>query len=348
MMERQRDHATGLAWAVALGALAVALIHSPGVLAQGAPFGVGPPRTAPPPVTPPPDGLVGWILAKQAEFYRGLTAALRAARADGSALWGLIALSAAYGVFHAAGPGHGKAVISAYLIADNQTWRRGVVLSFVSALVQALAAIAVVGTVFALIGATARTLDQTIRWVEIAAFATIALIGARLLWIKGRALVATLRAAGGTVSLAGAGGPVIHIHADGQACDGSCGHAHGPPPELLAGAGGWRRGLTAVIAVGMRPCTGAIVVLTFALMQGMIWTGIAATFAMAVGTALTVAAIATMAVCTKDIAVRLAGVRPGWPTILMRLAEVAAAALVLVFGLLLLFGYMASERLLPM
>ena len=43
-----------------------------------------------------------------------------------------------YGIFHAAGPGHGKAVISSYLFANHETWRRGVVLSFASVVASAV------------------------------------------------------------------------------------------------------------------------------------------------------------------------------------------------------------------
>jgi nickel/cobalt exporter len=71
----------------------------------------------------------GWMFAKQAEFYRMLSGAIRAAKADGTAAWGLMGISFAYGVFHAAGPGHGKAVISSYLVANDETWRRGIALS---------------------------------------------------------------------------------------------------------------------------------------------------------------------------------------------------------------------------
>ena len=74
-------------------------------------------------------GFAGWILAKQAEFYRMLSGLIRASKADGSAAYTLLGISFVYGIFHAAGPGHGKAVISSYLVANNETWRRGVVLS---------------------------------------------------------------------------------------------------------------------------------------------------------------------------------------------------------------------------
>jgi nickel/cobalt exporter len=123
------------------------------------------------------------------------------------------------------------------------------------------------------------------------------------------------------------------------------GHAHAPEPETLAGSGGWRRGLAAVVAVGLRPCSGAIIILVFALAQGMFWAGIASTFVMGLGTAITVGSIATLAVGAKAIAKRIAQRPSGYGAILMRGAELAAAGCVLGFGVLLLAGYMASERM---
>ena len=83
-----------------------------------------------------------------------------------------------------------------------------------------------------------------------------------------------------------------HDHDHGHVHDEHCGHSHGPTPDQLAGPGGWRRGLGAIFAVGMRPCSGAILVLVFSLAQGLFWAGIAATFVMGLGTAITVATIA--------------------------------------------------------
>src|ERR1043166_2616692 len=114
------------------------------VLAQATPFGAPRAPTAPaPPVGG--GGLFGWVLAKQAAFYHELSGLIRAAKTDGSAVKGLLAVSFLYGIFHAAGPGHGKAVISSYLIANQETWRRGIVLSFASAMLQAIVAVAIVG-----------------------------------------------------------------------------------------------------------------------------------------------------------------------------------------------------------
>ena len=127
--------------------------------------------------------------------------------------------------------------------------------------------------------------------------------------------------------------------------DASCGHSHGPEPKDLSGPGGWQRGLTAIVAVGLRPCSGAILVLVFALAQGLFWAGVAATFVMGIGTAITVAAIATLAVGARGAAAKLAATRGGYGELALRGIEVGAAVLVLAFGILLLLGYMASERM---
>jgi nickel/cobalt exporter len=106
-----------------------------------------------------------------------------------------------------------------------------------------------------------------------------------------------------------------------------------------------RRGLSAIVAVGLRPCSGAIIVLVFALAQGLFWIGVAATFMMGLGTAITVAGIATLAVGARGLAGRWAKAKPGAGMLIVRGLETGAAALIVAFGALLLTGYMVSERL---
>ncbi len=319
-------------------------------LAQN-PFGA--PR---PPAEPQAAGIVGWLLAKQAEFYKAMSATIRAAKSDGSAIWSLLGLSFAYGIFHAAGPGHGKAVISSYLVANEETARRGIVLSFVSALMQAVVAVLIVGVGAWLLNSTAKTMCSAERVVEIASYGLIAAFGARLVWTKGAGFMRALQ----TVQPAAPSLAMAHAHHEhahqGHAHhnhdhahhehvhDEHCGHSHGPTPDQLAGAGGWRRGFGAILAVGLRPCSGAILVLVFALAQGLFWAGIAATFVMGLGTAITVATIAVIAVSAKGFAQRLAGSREGRGALIMRGIEFAAAGLVLLFGVGLLLGYIAAER----
>jgi nickel/cobalt transporter (NicO) family protein len=307
--------------------------------AMAQPFGLN--RGAPPSEV---GGFTGWILAKQAEFYRMLSGLIRAAKADGSAAYTLLGISFLYGVFHAAGPGHGKAVISSYLVANNETWRRGIVLSFASAILQAFTAIAVVGVAAVLLGATAKAMGNTVRVIEIVSYALILLIGLRLLWVKGRALLQVLGGGKGHHHDHGHEHGHHHHHDHEQEAS-AWSHGHAPEPSELTGTHWLKRGLTAIIAVGLRPCSGAIIVLVFALAQGLFWIGVASTFVMGLGTAITVAAIATLAVGARGLAGRLAKAKPGAGVIILRGVETAAALVIVLFGAALLTGYLASERL---
>jgi nickel/cobalt exporter len=113
----------------------------------------------------------------------------------------------------------------------------------------------------------------------------------------------------------------------------------------LTGRDWLKRGLAAVVAVGLRPCSGAIIVLVFALAQGLFAIGVASTFAMGLGTAITVAAIATLAVGARGLAGRFAKAKPGAGMVLLRALETAAAVVIILFGTALLTGYLVSERL---
>ncbi|WP_181770070.1 nickel/cobalt transporter [Bradyrhizobium sp. UNPF46] len=348
--------------------VADAALHD--VFAQN-PFGAPKQAQAP---EPEASGIIGWLLAKQSEFYRQMSATIRAAKSDGSAVWTLLFISFAYGIFHAAGPGHGKAVIASYLVANRETARRGIALSFASALMQSLVAILIVGISAWILNATAKTMCKAEGVIEIASYALIALFGLRLVWVKGRTFIRALQAVQPVPAIAGVphhhdhhhhhdahdhhghdhhqhdhGHDHAHAHAHthhghDHVHDEHCGHSHGPTPSELAGPGGWRRGFAAILTVGIRPCSGAILVLVFALAQGLFWAGIAATFLMGLGTAITVAAIAVVAVSAKDIAARLSAGRDGGGALFMRGIEFAAAAVVLLFGTGLLLGYIAAER----
>lgn len=292
-------------------------------------------------------GLVGWILAQQAAFERLMAGGVKAARTDIGALRSLIGIAFVYGVFHAAGPGHGKAVLTSYLVANERALRRGLGIAALAALLQALVAIGLVGLLAAILHETAAQMRGFAALVETTSYAGIALLGAWLVWRKGRGLVALVRPAPALVP-AGVGSPSVASAFVCEPCDPDdpahvhgpdCGHVHMPDPTTLGGARlDWREAAMTVFAAGLRPCSGAILVLVFALAQGVLWVGIAATLAMAAGTAITTGALAALAVFTKDIALRLGGGGSRRGAALARLAEFAAALLVLCFGLLLLTG----------
>jgi nickel/cobalt exporter len=265
-------------------------------------------------------------------------------------------------------------VISSYLVANQETARRGIALSFASALMQSLVAVLIVAVCAWLLNATAKTMCGAERVIEIASYALIAAFGARLVWTKGGGFIRALQvprlappmALAGHRDHAGHGhdhdhhdhahahahvahhgqehGHDDHGHDHDHVHDEHCGHSHGPAPSELAGPGGWRRGFGAIFAVGVRPCSGAILVLVFALAQGMFLAGIAATLVMGLGTAITVATIAVIAVSAKDVARRLSAGREGGGALIMRGVEFGAAGLVLLFGIGLLLGYIAAER----
>jgi nickel/cobalt exporter len=345
---------------VAVAAMLLAAALTDWAFAQGGPFGIPRPQDAPVPL----GGIAGWLLAKQGEFYRQFSGLIRAAKADGSAAWSLLGLSFLYGIFHAAGPGHGKAVISSYVVANDETWRRGVILSFASALLQAVVAVLIVGIAAAVLNVTAATMNSAVNVIETVGYGLIVILGARLSWVKLRGFIAALHAINRPVSEVGAAvtaSPHGHNHAHhgehhhhgdarphhphehehASACD----HAHTPAPEELAGPGGWQRGLSAIIAVGLRPCSGAILVLVFALAQGLFWVGVGSTFMMGLGTFITVAAIATAAVGARAWANRFATAPSGYSTLALRGIEGVAAVLVMIFGVLLLGGFMVNERM---
>jgi nickel/cobalt exporter len=362
-MSLSRWRLTGSAARIMLACVLVLILFDV-ALAQTGPFGM--PRQP-----APADGITGWILAKQAEFYQQFSRLIRNIEADGSAIWIFLGICFLYGIFHAAGPGHGKAVISSYLVANDETWRRGVVLSAAASLLQAVVAVTVVLILAGVIGATRQTMGKTAYWIEMVSYALIALMGARLTWVKGRGLIAAWRArAHDHHKDHGHGshqrdhqhhahGDHRHSHAAAHAADEAharhhahhhhghdhddhAGHAHGPEPQELAGPGGWQRGLSAIVAVGMRPCSGAIIVLIFSLGRNVLWAGVIGTFVMGIGTAITTGAIATLAVSAKGLAKRLIAGGDGGGMLVMRGVEVAAAIVVLLFGVGLLAGYLSS------
>ncbi len=290
-----------------------------------------------------------WINQQQQAFYRSLSAAMKAMRDDNSNMGLLIGLSFAYGIFHAAGPGHGKAVISSYMVANEVALRRGVMLSFVSAFLQAFTAIVVMLLAWLVLRGTSVSMTDAAWFLEIASYVFVTAFGAWLLWRKAGPIVRRLVGAGPAHSLSAAhahGHEHPHGHAhdhdhgshhhhDGAVCA-SCGHSHAPDPVLLSGERfDWRTAWSAVAAVGIRPCSGALIVLSFALLNGLWLAGLLSVLGMALGTAITVSVLATLAVTAKNWAVVLAGDGRLGNSIHAAI-EIGGAGFVFLLGLLLL------------
>ena len=319
--------------------------------------------------------ILNWVNAEQQRFYRALSGALKSMRDGGGGLWLLIGLSFAYGVFHAAGPGHGKAVISSYMIANEVALRRGVVLSFASALLQGLSAIVLIGGVYLVLRGTSLSMTDAARFLEASSYALVAGFGAWLLWRKaGRRLIALARTAPALAAAEAAGMPGATsalFEATDDAADGrdggmrapgrsgryvvadcshprltadrvcaECGRSHAPDPAMLSDeAFDLRAAWIAIAAVGIRPCTGALIVLSFALLNGLVFGGIVSVLAMSLGTAITVSILATLAVTAKNWATALSGGKSGW---FHAAIEIAGAALVFLLGAFMLAASLSA------
>jgi nickel/cobalt transporter (NicO) family protein len=321
-----------------------------GVTPPGAERSFLPPRPSAEPAQPagPLQRAQAWVLEKQAQFNRELAAAVRSLKSASplSATLLLAALSFAYGVLHAAGPGHGKAVISSYVLADGRTVRRGILLAFLAALIQALSALLVVGVLVLVLRSTGLQIRAVEAWLETASWALVALVGVWLLYYQLRSAFRPAPAHAGhhhhadhhhehhgahTHSHAPHGHHHSHAHGHDDACE-VC--AHLPAAAELQGDWSWRRALALAFAVGVRPCTGAILVLVFAIGQGLMWAGVLSTFAMALGTAITVSVLAASAVGFRELAARLAGGSGAskWADRVQLAAGLTGASLVLVLG----------------
>jgi nickel/cobalt exporter len=298
-------------------------------------------------------GWTGWLLNLQSQLTHAMSTDLRAIPHDAGALWTLIGIGFVYGVAHAAGPGHGKAVIASYMMANDRALRRGIGLALFAALLQGVVAIAVVAVAALLFNATAARMNAVANGLATLSFLGIAAIGAWLVYKKGFALARAARAyATRREALAGAlafaGAPWRDASAlvgvggfqagESPAADENCGHVHAPDPRQLGDSFSWRSALTTVLAAGARPCSGALLVLVFALAQGLFFAGVAAVAAMSLGTAITTGALAATAVYAKDIAVRFAAGEDTRAALVARLFEFVAALAVLFFGLALLFA----------
>ncbi|TIU24529.1 MAG: delayed-early response protein/equilibrative nucleoside transporter, partial [Mesorhizobium sp.] len=255
-------------------------------------------------------------------------------------------------------PGHGKAVISSYMVANEVALKRGILLSFVSALLQGLTAVVVMVLAYFVLRGTAVSMTDAAWFLEISSFVLVTLFGAWLLWLKlgpsilrllGRAPAHSLSAAHAGHSHAGHAhahshashshahslsthahaAHTLHTHHDhddvahshphshdhgahdhaahhhhdhgpGEVCE-TCGHSHAPDPAMLSGDRfDWRTAWSAVAAVGIRPCSGALIVQSFALLNGLSLGGLLSVLAMSIGTAITVSALATLAVTAKN------------------------------------------------
>lgn len=309
--------------------------------------------------------LFAWVLDKQQTLQRTLAMSVKGLKTDNpiAGALTLAGLSFLYGILHAVGPGHGKTIISSYVVANEETARRGVIISFIAAAMQALTAVALVGLLLFGLNASGLQINAWSNQLESVSYAMIALLGLYLLatqllrlWRRFRGGPAVQASDGHAAHEQGNQGHGHdhshahdhahhdhhhhegHHHAPGEACD------HIVDARRLAGPFSWRKVMAVVFSVGIRPCTGAILVLVFAVTQGLFWAGVAATFAMAFGTAITVAVLATLALGSRELALKLGGNNAAWTNVVWTSCSIGGAVVIFLFGLLLFLASLGPAR----
>jgi ABC-type nickel/cobalt efflux system permease component RcnA len=274
-----------------------------------------------------------WARDQQQIFYGAMSGAMREIKNGKplAAAWTLLFLSFGYGVFHAAGPGHGKAVISAWLMATENELRRGVLIAFMSAIIQAVTAIAIVSVLLLVVASVGTTARNMAGFLESASYGLIGAMGLYLVWTAFRPSARVT-------------GHHEHRHDHEHHHDENCGHGHLIEVQQVKGDWSLGKALSLAFAVGIRPCTGAILVLIFANALGLYWAGIAATFAMAVGTFLTVSVIAALAVYSKKLAMKLAAKKDRWLSWTAFGLRLGGGAAIACLGTLLFLGSLGATN----
>ena len=333
----------------------------------GAPSPFAPPTAAPIHAPGPLGALFSWVVDTQQTMQRQLADGVKSLKTENAFAGAvtLAALSFAYGVVHAIGPGHGKTIISSYVVANEETARRGVIISFIAAAMQAMTAVVLVGVLVLALHATGLEINAWSNQLESVSYALIALVG---LWLLTPSLPAS--GAGGAARaprrllrrmrrmsiITMVKAPMIMrmntmimtmttdtttlITTTRKARSAIMSSMRGRWPDLCPGA----RSLAVVFSVGIRPCTGAILVLVFAVTQGLFWAGVAATFAMALGTAITVAALATLALGSRELALKLGGTSSAWVNGVWTTCAIGGSTLILLFGTLLFAASLGPAR----
>lgn len=188
-------------------------------------------------------------------------------------------------------------------------------------------AIALVVVVLTLLQLPARQLHLSSFWLEKGSYLLVGALGLLLCWRAVKKLRAVLRR------------PTFiaftphHVHH--AQC--GCGHQHMPAPEQLQSGDDWRARLVIILSMGMRPCSGAIMVLLFSKVIGVFNWGMAAALAMAAGTSLTISGLALLVHGFRQLAVKLSGNKtpPLWQHVGWATLALAGGVILLVAALVM-------------
>lgn len=263
-----------------------------------------------------PMNFMVFIQGQQRIFQEKISETLHLIQSDGSmvAVAVLMLIGFIYGVLHAAGPGHGKLVISSYVLASKSTVKRAIIITFLAALMQSIVAIILVMSVFYFLNLTRSSAEHAANMLEAVGFTIVMLLGLRLVWRGMKMWQPT------------------HHHE-------CCNHTHMPEAEAIAGASSLREMALLVFSVGIRPCSGAIIMLYFASVIGLVWPGILAVLAMGLGTAFATSGFALLAIGSKHGLLSLFNLSEKMAHRVHALIAIIGGLLLIIVGGLFLYGF---------
>jgi ABC-type nickel/cobalt efflux system permease component RcnA len=197
--------------------------------------------------------------------------------------------------------------------------------SALSSLLQAITAIVLVLGLYQILGLARQETENAAAYLEVAGYGFMAMVGLALL-IRG------LREAW---HLRGSHDDKEHHHHEG--CN------HGINPSAVAAASDKRSLALMILSIGIRPCTGAILLLVFACIVGAVWAGVLATLAMGVGTFITTATLAVLAVQSKKGLLKLFGASETLLSVVHALLGIVAGGLIFFVAVLFLIASLPQD-----
>jgi ABC-type nickel/cobalt efflux system permease component RcnA len=214
---------------------------------------------------------VGRVFLKlQRDLNREIGRRMRAIR-DGRSRWALMAglgFAFLYGVLHALGPGHGKVVVASYFLSRQARIWRGLLMGLQIAVTHVVSALGLLWLADVSLRTVLGGSPAAMRGVQLVSYGTTAAIGMAML----------VRAVQRSVSRHGTGLQRGDDH-----------HAHGAKQLGLVS-----------FCVGLVPCTGALLVMLFALANDMVFAGTMMVIAIAVGMAVTMSALGVLSILARS------------------------------------------------
>lgn len=244
----------------------------------------------------------------------------------------LMGFSLLYGVLHALGPGHGKVVIATFLATHPTKMKTSLQLTLAAAVVQGGMAIALVTVMLGVLQLSSRQLHLSSYWLEKGSYLLVSGLGVWLCWRALQQLRLTLRPPAARMTITRIL-PADHQHSDH--C--GCGHQHVPDRAMLSQVTGWKTRVAVVLSMGLRPCSGAIMMLLFSKVIGVYLWGVLSAVVMALGTAMTVSAMALLVQLSRALARRLTQNRgrAGWHAVALNSLALLGGILLVAAGALL-------------